>query len=497
MDRESIILLTFAAYLIVLLGIGMYAWRQTHDLSDYILGGRKLGSLVAALSAGASDMSGWLLLGLPGYAYVAGLEAIWIGLGLLVGIWCNWKLVAARLRRYTELAGNSLTLPDFFEQRFQDTSRLLRIISAFLILFFFLIYTSAGLVAGGKLFASVFGLPYQWAVVTGALAIVIYTFLGGFLAVSLTDVIQALLMVLALALVPVIALQQSGGLGNTLTELTRSNSSFLNPFTSVTGEALSMTAVVSLLAWGLGYFGQPHILARFMAIKDVSKVARARRIAIVWSAISMVGALLAGISGKAYFVEILADSEKVFILLVESLFHPVIAGICLAAILSAIMSTADSQLLVAASALTEDFYKALLRKDASQKELVWLGRLTVVFVAVVACAMAMNPGNKVLDLVSYAWAGFGASFGPLILFSLFWRRTNRTGALAGILSGGLMVIVWKQLSGGIFDVYEIVPGFLVSSLAIILFSLLGLKPSEDQMSLFDKATEEDPEVLVS
>jgi sodium/proline symporter len=497
MDRESIILLTFAVYLIVLLGIGIFFWRRTHDLSDYILGGRKLGSLVAALSAGASDMSGWLLLGLPGYAYVAGLEAIWIGLGLLVGIWCNWKLVAARLRRYTELAGNSLTLPDFFEQRFQDNSRLLRIISAFLILFFFLIYTSSGLVAGGKLFASAFGLPYQWAVMTGALAIVMYTFLGGFRAVSLTDVIQALLMVFALAIVPVIALQQSGGLDNTLTELTRTHPSFLNPFTSATGEALSATAVVSLLAWGLGYFGQPHILARFMAIKHVSKVVRARRIAIIWSTISMIGAILAGISGKVYFVEILADSEKVFILLVESLFHPVVAGICLAAILSAIMSTADSQLLVAASALTEDFYKALLRKDASQRELVWLGRLTVVFVAVVACAMAMDPGNKVLDLVAYAWAGFGASFGPLILFSLFWRRTNRTGALAGILSGGLMVIIWKQLSGGIFDVYEIVPGFFISSLAIVLFSLLGLKPSEEQVSLFDKATQKDQEALMS
>lgn len=373
MDRDSIILLTFAVYLIVLLGIGIFTWRRTHDLSDYILGGRKLGSLVAALSAGASDMSGWLLLGLPGYAYVAGLEAIWIGLGLLIGIWCNWKLVAARLRRYTELAGNSLTLPDFFEQRFQDNSRLLRIISAFLILFFFLIYTSSGLVAGGKLFASAFDLPYQWAVVTGALAIVMYTFLGGFLAVSLTDVIQALLMVLALAIVPVVALQQSGGLGNTMTELTRTNSSFLNPFTSASGEALSATAVVSMLAWGLGYFGQPHILARFMA---------------------------------------------------------------------------------------------------------------------------MNPGNKVLDLVSYAWAGFGASFGPLVLFSLFWRRTNRTGALAGILCGGLMVIIWKQLSGGILDLYEIVPGFLVSSLAIVLFSLLGLKPSEDQISLFDKATKKDQEALL-
>lgn len=490
MDRY-ITLGTFAMYLVVLIGIGVVTWRRTHDLADYILGGRKLGSLVAALSAGASDMSGWLLLGLPGYAYVAGLESIWIGLGLLVGIWFNWKLVAARLRRYTELAGNALTLPDFFEQRFQDSSRLLRIISALLILFFFLIYTSSGLLAGGKLFTSVFGLPYHWAVITGTLAIVMYTFLGGFLAVSLTDVIQALLMVLALTAVPVIALSHSGGLGSTLTQLYNANSAFLNPFSSAEGEALTFTAIISLLAWGLGYFGQPHILARFMAISHERKVKKARHIAITWSAISMIGAVLAGVSGKVYFVDILADSEKVFILLVESLFHPVFAGICLAAILSAIMSTADSQLLVAASALTEDFYKSLFRQDASQTELVWLGRLTVVLVASVACGLAMNPENKVLDLVAYAWAGFGASFGPLILFSLFWRRTSRNGALAGMLSGGFVVIVWKQLSGGIFDVYEIVPGFVISSLSIIVFSMIGGDPSNEQLSCFDKVIERD------
>lgn len=494
---SSIILLTFTVYLAVLLGIGIAAWKRTHDLADYILGGRKLGSLVAALSAGASDMSGWLLLGLPGYAYVAGLEAIWIGIGLLVGIWFNWKLVAARLRTYTELAGNALTLPDFFEQRYQDTSRLLRIVSALLILFFFLIYTSSGLVAGGKLFTTVFGLPYQWAVVTGTLAIVMYTFLGGFLAVSLTDVIQALLMVFALAVVPVIAFSHSGDVVATLSELSAANSDFLNPFSSAAGETLSVTAIISLLAWGLGYFGQPHILARFMAIKHESKVPKARRIAMIWSAISMVGAVLAGISGKVYFSEVLADSEKVFILLVESLFHPVIAGICLAAILSAIMSTADSQLLVAASALTEDFYKALFRKDASQRELIWLGRVTVVVVAAFACGMAMNPANKVLDLVAYAWAGFGASFGPLILFSLFWKRTNRNGALAGIVSGGLMVIVWKQLSGGIFDMYEIVPGFVVSAFAIALFSLTGQQPSVEQRLCFNKVTAKRQENMTS
>ncbi len=476
MHRDHIILFTFFSYLLILLVVGIVAMRRTKNLEDYILGGRKLSGMVAALSAGASDMSGWLLLGLPGYAYVAGMEAIWIGLGLLLGTYLNWRLVAARLRRYTLLVDNALTLPDYFERRFNDTSRLLRIISALFILLFFLFYTSSGLVAGGKLFAAVFDLPYQWAVFCGVGAIVLYTFLGGFLAVSWTDVFQAILMLFALVAVPVIALSQSGGWHASQATISQLNPQLLNPLTAADGASLTITAVISLMAWGLGYFGQPHILARFMAIGSSAQVPRARRIATSWALITMLGALCAGMSGIAIFQKSLPDSEKVFIILVEYLFHPVVAGICLAAILAAIMSTADSQLLVSASALTEDFYKALIKPQASQRELVLLGRCTVLLVAAIAAMLAMNPKSKVLELVAYAWAGFGAAFGPTILLSLFWERMTRNGALAGILSGGITVIVWKQLSGGIFDIYEIVPGFVFSLMAITLASLVDNPP---------------------
>ena len=487
MHRETVIILTFAVYLIILLVIGVAACLRTKDLSDYILGGRRLGSTVAALSAGASDMSGWLLLGLPGYAYAAGLEAGWIALGLLIGTYLNWRLVAKRLRNYTAMADDAITLPDFFERRFDDTSRLLRVISAFFILLFFMFYTSSGLVAGGKLFTAVFDLPYTWAVLAGASAIVIYTFLGGFLAVSWTDLIQALLMMFALLAVPIIAFTRIGGWEQVQTKMAQANPAFLQPLTDSGGKPLTAVAVISLLAWGLGYFGQPHILARFMAIVTPHHVPRARRIATSWAFISMFGALLVGFSGIGIFERALADNEKVFIILVEYLFHPVLAGVCLAAILAAIMSTADSQLLVSASALTEDFYKALFRPAAGQKELVLLGRFTVLAVASAAVLLALDPDSKVLDLVAYAWAGFGAAFGPTVILSLFWRRMTRNGAVAGILSGGITVIVWKQLSGGFFDLYEIVPGFVLSTIAIIIFSLLGPHPKERTTRLFDAA----------
>lgn len=483
--RNTIIILTFTVYLAALLIIGLAAYLRTRDLNDYILGGRRLGSAVAALSAGASDMSGWLLLGLPGYAYLAGLEAGWIALGLLAGTYLNWRVIAKRLRNYTALADDAITLPAFFERRFDDSSRLLRILSAFFILLFFMFYTSSGLVAGGKLFTAVFDLPYKWAVLTGALAIVIYTFLGGFLAVSWTDLIQALLMLFALVAVPVIGFHYVGGWHEVQATMAQIDPTLLKPLTDSGDKPLTAVAVISLLAWGLGYFGQPHILARFMAIDSPDHVPRARRIATGWAFISMLGALLVGFSGIGIFQQSLADSEKVFIILVEYLFHPIPAGICLAAIMAAIMSTADSQLLVSASALTEDFYKALFRPNAGQKELVLLGRLTVLALAVAAAFLALNPESKVLDLVAYAWAGFGAAFGPAVILSLFWRRMTRNGALAGILTGGLTVIAWKQLSGGLFDLYEIVPGFAFSAAAIIIFSLLGQPPTEKTTLLFD------------
>jgi sodium/proline symporter len=480
-NNPVVIGITFLSYILLMLGIGWLAYRRTTALKDFILGGRSLGSWVAALSAGASDMSGWLLLGLPGYAYLSGFESLWLSAGLLIGTWLNWRLMASRLRAYSEAAGDALTLPTFLARRFRDTSNLLQPISAFFILLFFLFYTSSGLVAGGKLFQTVFDLPYLWAVTAGALAIIIYTSVGGFLAVSWSDLIQALLMAAALLVVPLMALIQLDGLSASLQQIEQQNAHLLNLFTSNEGQTLSLVAVVSLLGWGLGYFGQPHILARFKGIRSTTAIPRARRIAVSWTFLTLTGATLVGIAGIGYLDTPLtgADSEKVFILLVEALFHPVVAGICLAAILAAIMSTADSQLLVSSSAFTEDLYKGLFRKAAGEGELVLMGRLSVILVAAVAFVLALDPESKVLDLVAYAWAGFGAAFGPTLLLALYWPRMTRNGALAGIVGGGVTVVLWKQLEGGLFNLYEIVPGFLVSTLAIVLFSLLSAAPSDE------------------
>ncbi|MCU7914620.1 MAG: sodium/solute symporter [Candidatus Thiodiazotropha sp. (ex Gloverina cf. vestifex)] len=449
MDNSALLVaLTFVGYLAVILVIGIIAWRRTRDLSDFILGGRRLGSWVTALSASASDMSGWLLLGLSGYAYAAGLESIWLAVGLLLGTWLNWRLVAAPLRSASERAGNALTLPQYLSNRFQDDSGLIRMVS------------------------SLFGLPYVWAVVVGTLTIILYTAFGGFLAVSWTDLFQGLLMAAALVAVPIFALSLTGGVNGTLAAIELQNAELLNPFSNAEGDALGVIAIVSLLAWGLGYFGQPHILARFKAVRDVSLVPQARRIAVTWVFITLTAACLVGMSGIPVFETPLEDTEKVFIHLVDLLFHPLIAGICLAAILAAVMSTADSQLLVSSSAFTGDIYRVLFRKEASERELVRVGRLAVLAIAGVAFLLAMNPENKVLDLVAYAWAGFGAAFGPAVLLSLYWRGMNRWGALAGILVGGITVVIWKPLEGGLFDLYEIVPGFTASLLAILLVSRL-------------------------
>ena len=483
---------TFIVYICLMMFIGYLAWRRTKNLSDYILGGRRLGSWVTAMSASASDMSGWLLLGLPGYAYAAGLEAGWIALGLLVGTYVNWRLVAARLRHYSVIAGDSQTLPEFFENRFHDETRLLRTVSAIFILLFFLFYTSSGLVAGGKLFNAVFDLPYHWAVTAGALVIVIYTFFGGFLAVSWTDLFQGLLMALALLIVPLIAISGLGGWGATLSSVSETNPALLNALTNVKNEPLGLLAIISLMAWGLGYFGQPHILARFKAIRSVTEIPAARRIAVSWVSITLICAVLVGLVGIGSLEQPLqgADTEKVFILLVDALFHPVVAGLCLAAILAAIMSTADSQLLVSAAALTSDLYKPFFRRAASEQELIWTGRVAVLVIAMIGLVLAWDPERKILDLVAYAWAGFGAAFGPTLILSLYWRRMNRYGALAGIIVGGLTVVIWKQLSGGLFDIYEIVPGFIFSMLSIVVISLLTHTPEKAVLLDFDKVSGE-------
>ena len=483
MSNTFAVSLTFLAYLGMMLWIGVWAYRRTNNLSDYILGGRQLGAWPSALSAGASDMSGWLLLGLPGAMYASGLGASWIAIGLLVGTYINWLVVAPRLRTYSQAANDSLTLPEYFSNRFEDKVAI-RAIAAFFILLFFLFYTSSGLVAGGKLFETVFGLDYKIAVTIGTIAVVSYTLFGGYLAVSWTDLVQGLLMAAALIIVPITAFIVVGD--GPIAILEAKNPNMLSMFTNPDGTTLGLIGIVSSLAWGLGYFGQPHILARFKGIKDREEVKTARRIAVTWTFIGMAGALMVGAAGNGYFESGLADGETVFISLVQALFHPLVAGILLAAILAAIMSTADSQLLVSSSALTEDFYKSIFNKDADPKSLMTIGRVAVIVIAVVAWFLALNPESSVLGLVSYAWAGFGAAFGPAVILSLYWPRMNRFGCLAGIVVGGLTVVIWKQLSGGIFDVYEIVPGFLLATLAIAVVSVLSSVPSREMELKFQE-----------
>ncbi|MFP4153294.1 MAG: sodium/proline symporter PutP [Alkalispirochaeta sp.] len=488
-SQNPVIIVTFILYLIFMMGIGAYFYRRTTNLSDYILGGRKVNYWVTSLSAQASDMSGWLLMGLPGYAYLAGLEAFWIAFGLAVGTWVNWRFVARRLRIYTELAGDAITLPDYFENRFRDSTKILRIVSSIFILVFFLIYTSSGFVAGAKLFSSVFGLPYQTGLIVGVVVIIGYTFLGGYLAVSWTDFFQGVLMFIAVTIVPIVGFRLAGGVEGTFRTVRAINPELLNIFTATDGTAISAIAIISLVAWGLGYFGQPHILARFMGIRSADEIAPARRIATVWVVVSLAFAVIVGLVGLAGLDLSFegADSERVFIYLIDAVIPPVFAGVFLSAILAAIMSTADSQLLVTSSALTEDLYAVLLRSKASQKELVWISRGSVVVVAVIAMFIAFDPDSSVLGLVSYAWGGFGATFGPIVLLSLFWRRMTRNGALGGLLAGGITVIVWKNLSGGIFDLYEIVPGFIFGLIAIVVFSYVGAEPSREITDEFDRA----------
>ncbi|UII56351.1 sodium/proline symporter PutP [Cytobacillus spongiae] len=476
-------LVTFIVYLTGMLAIGILFYRMTNNLSDYVLGGRTLGPGVAALSAGASDMSGWLLLGLPGAAYVAGFSSIWICIGLAIGAYFNWQFVAKRLRAYTEVSRDSITIPDYLENRFRDRSKLLRVFSALVILLFFTFYTSSGMVAGGKLFESSFEMEYSTALWIGAIVIISYTFLGGFLAVSWTDFVQGILMFFALIIVPIAAINEVGGWNEAVQTVGSLKSEGLDVFAGTTA-----IGIISSMAWGLGYFGQPHIITRFMALRSTKDVPKARLIGVVWMVLGLFGAVFTGFAGIAYFADMpLSDPETVFIDFTQVLFNPWVAGILLAAILSAIMSTIDSQLLVSSSAVAEDFYKAIFKRNASEKELVWVGRISVVVIAIIAIVLAMNPESSVLGLVSYAWGGFGAAFGPVIILSLFWKRMNRNGALAGIISGAITVIVWKQLSGGLFEIYEIVPGFLICTLSIIIFSLATKAPPKEIEDEFEEA----------
>lgn len=479
---SGVFAVTIIVYLVTMLGLGALAYRHTSNLKDYILGGRQLGGGVAALSAGASDMSGWLMLGLPGAVYASGLNQVWIAVGLVAGALLNWRFVARRLRRYTEHAGDALTLPDYFESRFADRSRVLRVASAFVILIFFTIYTSAGLVSGAILFEQVFGLDYATALIIGTLSILSYTVIGGFLGVCWTDTVQGIMMFLALLIVPAVAISGMGGWSTTVeTTVAAGPSGVLDVFHDTT-----LLGAVSLMAWGLGYFGQPHILARFMALRDEREMPKAQMIGMTWMVVALYGALATGFAGIGYFAAApLENPETVFLALSQALFNPWIAGILLAAVLAAIMSTVSSQLLVSSSAIAEDFWMRLFRPGAEERELLLVGRASVFVISVIAVILAFDRDSSVLSLVAYAWAGFGAAFGPVVLLSLFWRRMTRNGALAGMIVGAVTVIVWKQLSGGLFDVYEILPGFIFACLTIACVSLAGRAPEEGIVALHD------------
>ncbi|WP_219662490.1 sodium/proline symporter PutP [Brevibacillus formosus] len=480
----NMLLASIIVYMAGMLLIGYYAYKRTSSLTDYMLGGRSLGPTVTALSAGASDMSGWLMMGLPGAMFAQGLSASWIAIGLTLGAYANWLYVAPRLRSYTEVANNSITIPAFLENRFGDGSRMLRLVSALVIMIFFTFYVSSGLVSGGVLFENTFHLSYQTGLWIVGLVTIAYTLFGGFLAVSWTDAVQGLIMVIALILVPLVTVLTAGGMGETFTEIHAVDPSLLDIF-----KGTSLLGIISLFAWGLGYFGQPHIIVRFMAITSTSEIKKARSIGMGWMIFSVAGAMLTGLVGIALYSKqgwTLSDPETIFIQLGTILFHPIITGFLLAAILAAIMSTISSQLLVTSSSLTEDIYKTFFKRSATDKELVTFGRLSVLLVSVIAFLLALNKNDTILDLVGYAWAGFGASFGPVILLSLYWKRMNKWGALAGMVAGALTVIIWTRFDVLKDSLYEMVPGFAISLLAIVVVSHLTSKPSNEVTAQFDE-----------
>ncbi len=481
-------LITFIAYFIILLAIGFCFYRRSASIEDYLLGGRGMGSWVTAFSAQASDMSGWLLMGLPGAIYLGGMGQVWIAIGLFVGTVLNWMLVSARLRIYTQKT-NAITLPCFFEARFKDPTGLLRIVSAIIILIFFAIYASSGLVATGLLFESTFGVQYHVAVVIGGFIIIAYTFLGGFMAVCWTDLLQGALMVLAIVVVPILTYHRAGGIEAINKAMALKNiSPALLPEARTLPMALCM--IVSSMAWGLGYFGQPHILVRFMSIKSVSKLGKSMTIAIVWVFLSLSGAVIVGFIGIALYDNLSGGKqEKVFIYMIRDLFNPWFGGILLAAIFSAIMSTIDSQLLVSSSALSEDFYCKAIKRQASQREIVLVGRVCVIIISIIALIMALDRDNTILGIVSYAWGGFGVAFGPLVLFALFSRKTSWQSALAGMVTGTVVLVLWKQigLSG---TMYEIVPGFASNCLIIFLVNFLNRQKDERVLQEFDEVVNE-------
>ncbi|MGC0273985.1 sodium/proline symporter PutP [Pseudactinotalea sp. Z1739] len=493
MSDQTFQIIALLLYFAAMIGIGVYAFRQTADHEDYMIAGRKLSPTTAALSAGASDMSGWLMMGLPGAIYVAGLIESWIAIGLTIGAYLNWKFVAPRLRSYTEVAKNSITIPSFFENRLHDTSRALRIASGVIVLVFFTFYVSSMMVAGGEFFIVSFDTSYMTGMLIVAAVTLAYTLIGGFLAASLTDVVQGTLMMLALLIIPVLTIFAVGGFGDTLDAIREAEPGALS-FTAgqaVTGGAT--VAIISALAWGLGYFGQPHIIVRFMAMREAASAGSARRIGIGWMVISLFGATVTALAGIAYFQVsdlTLDNAEHVMLALSQILMHPFLVGLVFAAVLAAIMSTVSSQLIVSSSAFVEDLYR-VFKKDSSPRHLMILGRVVVFAVAIIAIVLAIDPGDTILGLVAFAWAGFGASFGPAILLSLFWRKLTNWGALAGMVTGAVTVFLWSSFGPEIFgaSLYEIVPGFLLNVLVSVVVSKLTYKANPDLEQEFDQAVE--------
>lgn len=509
------ILITMCLYMALVIAIGLFfAKRANENSENYFLGGRSLGPWIAAMSAEASDMSGWLLMGLPGVAYFYGIsDAIWTAIGLLAGTYINWLIVAKRLHSYSIIANDSITIPDFFSSRFKEKNKIIMTIAALFILVFFTVYASSCFMTVGKLFNSIFGLPYQYMMIAGAVFVILYTFLGGFLAESASDFMQAIVMIFALSLLLIVGIVNAGGVGAIIDNL-KGIPGFLDFFgiasptldangvqqLSESGVPLFSSAgnygfikILSTLSWGLGYFGVPQVLLRFMAIRKHSEIKKSRRIATIWCAISLFAAVFIGMTGRVLYPSVHltgTEAENIFITMSVNLLPTVIAGFAMAGILAATISSSDSYLLIASSAVSKNIYQGLLKKDATDKQVMTLSRIVLLAITIIGVVIALDTNSVIFKVVSFAWAGFGATFGPIMLFSLFWKRTTREGAIAGMLSGGLMVFFWKYVVrpiGGALDIYELLPAFLFSCVVILIVSLLTKEPDQEIQSEFEKA----------
>ena len=506
MDSNTLqILIAMIIYMVAVIGIGVaFAERANKDSESYFLGGRSLGPWVTAMSAEASDMSGWLLMGLPGVAYWCGIaDAAWTAIGLAVGTYVNWLIVSKRLRRYSVRAGNAITLPEFFSNRFREDKKIIMSIAAIFILIFFTVYASSCLVTCGKLFSTLFGLPYISMLIVGAIFVLIYTLVGGFLAESASDFMQAIVMVVALVVIIIVSTVNAGGISAVI-ENVKNFPGFLEFFGIATpvmengaqavangapvfGDAAKygFLSVASCMAWGLGYFGMPQVLLRFMAIRDEKELPLSRRIAMIWVVISLAVAIFIGVVGRALYPTALttaSEAENIFILMSTSLLPAIVAGFIMAGILAATISSSDSYLLIAASSFSKNLYQGIMKKDATDKQVMTMSRIALLLITLVAILIALDENSVIFTIVSFAWAGFGATFGPLMLFSLFWKRTNRAGAIAGMVGGGLMVFFWKLVIrplGGGFNIYELLPAFIFSSILIVVVSLLTAPPSKE------------------